>query len=223
MYKHDTRGLLALAVALAIFTATPTSARTDIMLNLANAPIRGSAAARVTFVEVSDFECPFCGRYSREIRPQIEEGYVRTGRIRYAFIHMPVEARHKNAFKASEAAACAGDQGKYWEMHDRLFAAQAALGPSHLPIHAQALGLKADAFKACLDSGRHADEIRRDFAMAMKAGVTGTPAFFLGVTDPGSTTLKVVKTISGAKPYAVFREALDALLASTSARPPIPR
>lgn len=187
------------------------------MLHLDKAPVKGSKTARVVLVEVSDYECPFCGRYSREIRPQIEFGYVQTGRIRYAFVNMPIEARHKNAFKAAEAAACAGDQNKYWEMHDRLFATQTALAPIHLPIHAQALGLKADAFKTCLDSGRHAAEIRSDFAIAQQAGVTGTPAFFLAVADPGSTTLKVVKTITGAKPLAVFKQELDALLASTLA------
>ena len=209
--------LTALVVAFELLAATATTVRADIVLNLAKAPVRGADAARVTIVEVSDFECPFCGRYSRDIRPQIESEYVRTGRVRYAFINMPIEARHKNAFKAGEAAACAGDQGKYWEMHDRLFANQAAIRLIHLPIHAQALGLKADVFKACLDSGRHAEEIRRDTAMALKAGVTGTPTFFLGVTDRGSTTLKVVKTIAGAKPYSVFKEAIDALLASPPA------
>jgi protein-disulfide isomerase len=216
MSRLGTHGL-ALAVALGWLVTMPTPAPSQAVLDLANAPVRGSNTARVTLVEVSDFECPFCGRYARDIKPQIESAYVRTGKIRYAFLHMPVEARHKNALKASEAAACAGDQGKYWEMHDRLFANQAAIGPIHLPIHAQALGLKADNFKACLDAGRHTGGIRKDFAMAVKAGVTGTPTFFLGLTSPGSTTLKIVKTISGAKPYPVFKEALDALLASAPA------
>ena len=206
-----------LAVTVASLAATSVSAGTGVVLNLSHAPARGSDAARVTLVEVSDFECPFCGRYSRDIRPLIESTYVQTGRIRYAFVNMPIEARHKNALKASEAAACAGDQGRYWEMHDRLFATQAALGPVHLTIHAQALSLKADVFKACLDSGRHAAEIRADLAMALKAGVTGTPTFFLGVTEPGARTLTVAKTITGAKPFAVFKDALDALLASTRA------
>lgn len=171
-------------------------------------------------VEVSDFECPFCCRYARETEPLIVKEYVDTGKIRYAFVHMPIEARHKNAFHAGEAAACAGDQGQYWPMHHRLFAHQAAIAPMHLPIHAQALDLRLDQFKTCLDSGRHATDIRRDFAMAQQAGVTGTPTFFIGLTDPGSLTLRVSARLIGAKPFAIFKSVIDPLVASAATKAP---
>jgi protein-disulfide isomerase len=195
----------------------PTASKQPIVLRLERAPIKGSTSARVVLVEVSDFECPFCARYVRETKPHIEFGYVQTGRIRYAFLNMPVEARHKNAFKAAEAAKCAGDQGKFWEMHDRLFMNQTAIAPIHLPIHAQILALNPDAFRTCLGSGRHAADIRRDFAVAQQAGVTGTPAFLLGIADPGKSEIRIVNTIVGAKSYQVMRAAIDALLASTAA------
>src|SRR5207247_198291 len=85
----------------------------------------------------------------------------------------PSEAIHGDAFKAAEAAHCAGEQGKYWEMHDRLFANQRALGGAQLPVHAQALGLTAQAFGECLDSGKYAAEIRKDLEDGQKAGVRG--------------------------------------------------
>src|SRR5688572_14403209 len=106
---------------------------TNVTFNLSKAPMRGGASARVAMVELSDFECPFCGRYSRETAPQLMKQYVDSKRIAYAFLHLPV-ATHAFAFKAAEAAACAGDQGKFWEMHDVLFARQGtALAPAYLP------------------------------------------------------------------------------------------
>lgn len=111
-------------------------------------------------------------------------------------------------------AGCAGEQGKFWEMHDRLFASQTALAPADLLGHAQALGLDAARFQACIDAGSGSDQIRKDIAEGQKAGVSATPAFFLGLTTPNSGTLKVAKSLVGAKAYASFKEEIDALLAT---------
>ena len=144
--------------------------------------------------------------------PQIEREYIKTGKLKYVARDFPLEAIHKEAFKAAEAAHCAGEQGAYWEMHTRLFANQRALGTKDLPQHAQALGLNVPKFQQCLDSGKHAARIRKDLADGQQAGVTGTPGFFIGVTKPNDPTVKVLRVLKGAQPYASFKDAIDSLL-----------
>jgi protein-disulfide isomerase len=120
---------------------------------------------------------------------------------------------HKNASKAAEAAHCAGDQGKYWEMHDQLFANQNALDPKKLSEYAKKIKLDIPKFEQCLDSGKYAEEIKKDMAEGQKAGVNGVPAFLIGVTDPNSPkTQKATKKLVGAQPYSKFKEAIDSLL-----------
>ena len=186
----------------------------EIVLTLGDAPFKGNANATLTLVEFTDYECGFCARHVKETVPQLERDYIATGKLKYVFRSFPLESIHKQSFKAHEAATCAGEQGKFWEMHDRLFANQTALTPTQLVSHAQALGLNAGQFQACFDAGLHVQQIRKDMAEGEKAGVTATPAFFLGRTTPNSQTLKVAKTLRGAKPYAAFKEAIDALLAT---------
>src|SRR5207237_303558 len=135
----------------------------------------------VAVVACSCFESPFGGRYYRETMPEIERAYIRTGKIRYVFRNFPLEAIHHEAFKAAEAAMCAGEQDKFWEMHDHLFAHQDALAATDLPGHAAAVGLDLPRFERCLAGGTYAEDIRRDLAEGQKAGVRGTPSFFLGV------------------------------------------
>lgn len=143
----------------------------------------------------------------------MEQDYIKTGKVKYVTLDFPLESIHKNAFKAAEAAHCAGAQGKYWEMHARLFANQGALGPNDLPSHAEALGLDKTAFQTCLESGRYAGAIRKMLADGQQAGVTGTPAFFFGVTEPNDSKVKSLRQLKGAQPYAAFQAAIDALLA----------
>ena len=128
----------------------------------------------------------------------------------------PLESIHKHAFKAAEAARCAGEQGKYWEMHDQLFANQTTL--SAWTDHAQAVGLDVASFEGCLSSGKFAADIRNGLTMAQGAGITGTPGFFLAVADPGSTKVKTVRLIKGAQLYAAFKHRLTACSASWEAQ-----
>lgn len=121
---------------------------------------------------------------------------------------------HPHAFKAAEAAACAGDQGKFWQMHDQLFSNQHALDLGALSQHAQAIGLNTALFQQCLFSGKHEAKVRASFNVGSNAGVDGTPAFFVGVTSANS--VKVVKVLSGAQPYSVFRTLIERLLSSQS-------
>ena len=126
---------------------------------------------------------------------------------------LPLESIHKDAFKAAEATHCAREQGKYWELHDRLFARQRELGRDDLTRHARALGLEVAAFDRCLDAGKHADAIRKDLAEARRLGATGTPTFFLGVTDPAGSQIRATRMV-GAQPYSAFKEAIEGLLSS---------
>lgn len=111
--------------------------------------------------------------------------------------------------KAVEAVNCAGEQGKYWEMHDRLFQNQQDLSIPGLRKYAEAIGLDLDAFQRCLDSGKQADKIRRDIEGGQKVGVQGTSTFFLGFQEPDSQNLKVLRMIVGAQPYTQFKETIE--------------
>ncbi len=119
---------------------------------------------------------------------------------------------HPQAFKAAEAAACAGDQGKFWQMHDQLFSNQQALNINTLSLHAQAIGLNTAAFQQCLFSGKHEGKVRENFSVGSDAGVSGTPTFFIGATN--SNSVKVLKVLSGAQPYSVFKTVIENLMAS---------
>ncbi len=124
---------------------------------------------------------------------------------------MPLDM-HKLAFKAAEATRCAGEQGKYWEMHGRLFENQKALEP--WTAHAEALGLDTAKFDACLAAGTYAESIRSDMAVARSAGVTGTPSFLLAETDPKDPKkVKGIAFIRGAQPFASFKAEIDKALA----------
>ncbi len=126
---------------------------------------------------------------------------------------LPLESIHPLAMKAAEATHYAGEQGKYWEMHDRLFTNQRELGRPDLSKHAQALGLDVAAFDQCVDSGKSAARVRKDVAEARRLQATGTPTFFLGVTDPNGSQIEGTRMV-GAQPYEAFKAAIDRLLGS---------
>jgi protein-disulfide isomerase len=150
----------------------------------------------------------------RDTYPQLIKEYVDTGKVRYAFRNFPIESLHKQAFHAHEAAECAADQNKYWEMHDVLFANFNTLDEPSLTKYAAKAGLDMAAFDTCLKSGKHADKIRQDIQDAARAGANGTPIFFLALTGSGDA-VEPVRVISGARPYAMFKQEIDALLADS--------
>lgn len=190
----------------------PVAAAIGKAMVVAGHPFKGREDAPLTLVEFSDFQCPFCSRHVNETLPQIEREYVKTGKVKYVFRNFPLESIHKQAFNAAEAAACAQAQGRYWEMHRRLFANQAQLMPDQLLSHGQALGLNAAAFQQCLSGSQFAARVRQDLNDGMQIGVTGTPAFFVGRTKPGEPGIQIAAVVSGAKPFASFKETLDRLL-----------
>jgi protein-disulfide isomerase len=183
---------------------------------LTNEPTKGNAAAKVTMVEVSDYHCPFCRRQSLQTMPQVMADYVNTGKVKYIFLDYPIAQLHPDAFKSHEAAACAGDQGKYWQMHDLLFTNAPARDASQLTANAGMLGVDTKKFEACLNGGNggtHAPAIRESIVRMQQLGVGGTPLVLIGLTPAPGSPMKVVSSVYGAQPYPAFKSALDAALA----------
>jgi protein-disulfide isomerase len=146
--------------------------------------------------------------------PQIEKEYIETGKLKYVYADFPLESIHPKALKAHEAANCAGDQGKYWDMHGLIFENRSAMEPDDFRKHAGSLGLDMTKFNTCLDSGMYTDEVRKDMAEGRKAGVRGTPTFFLGLTGDDENKVKVTKIIRGARSFPAFKEAIEGLLST---------
>jgi protein-disulfide isomerase len=190
-----------------------TSQVQDVMVSVEGSPFKGQSGARVTVVEFSDYQCPFCARHVRETLVALEAEYISTGKVKYVFQDFPIASIHPQAVKAHEAAHCAGEQGKYWQMHQTLFRSQKAHAASDLRGHAEALRLDADRFQNCLDDSRYIPAVRERLAQGKKATVRGTPTFFVGLTD-ASQPIRAVKVIRGAQPYQVFKDAIDELLAT---------
>jgi protein-disulfide isomerase len=176
-------------------SAAPEQAEPPVQkIEVGSAPVKGPANAPVTIVEYSDFECPFCGRVLPTLK-QIEDEYK--GKVRIAFKHQPLPF-HPNAKPAAAAAMAAHEQGKFWEMHDKLFANQRALDRASLEKYAQELGLDMGKFKAALDSNKYASQIEADSSEGMRVGANGTPTFFING-----------RTVVGAQPFDSFKRVID--------------
>lgn len=165
--------------------------------------IKGAKDAKVTLVEYSDFECPFCSRHLPSIDQALKDF---PQDVRLVYRHYPLSAIHPEAQKAAEASECAaklGGNDKFWQMHDQLFAKQQTLGTQTYLDIAKAIGLNEGNFKTCLDSGEMAGRVNMDTTEGQTAGVEGTPATFVNG-----------QLISGAVPYAQLKAAIQAAGAS---------
>ena len=189
----------------------PTAPAAPVRASLGDVPALGRPAAPVTLVEFSDYQCPFCQRFFLATLPALRKDYIDTGKVRYVFRDFPLDQIHPQARKAAEAVHCAGEQGKYWEMHDVLFGNQQALQPPKLSEHARALGLDGARFDQCLTSGTHAARVLQGVTDGQAAGVQGTPGFVVARTTPGDTVEGTL--VVGAQPVEVFRRLIDELLA----------
>jgi protein-disulfide isomerase len=192
---------------------TPPAPAPSPFVSIENAPTRGESKAKVTIVEFSDFECPFCGRYTRDTYGQIQREYVDAGAVRYVFRNLPLENIHPQAFGAAVAGECARAQGKFWEMHDRMFSNQRALAHAGLLQSAQAIGLDVAAFEKCLASDAPAKKVRQDLADAAALGANATPAFFVGVQEKDGR-IRVLQRVVGAKTFPAFKAMIDSMLES---------
>tara|TARA_Y100000310_G_scaffold89923_1_gene87062 strand:- start:23139 stop:23921 length:783 start_codon:yes stop_codon:yes gene_type:complete len=164
--------------------------------------VKGDKNAPVTIVEFSDYECPFCARFYSQTLKQIDEKYIKTGKVKLIYRDFPLSF-HTQAQKAAEAAECAGEQGKYYDMHDKLFESGVKGGVASFKTYAQEIGLDTSKFNTCLDTGAQAQEVQKDFLDGQQAGVQGTPGFFVNGVS-----------VSGAQPFQVFEQLIEAELSS---------
>jgi protein-disulfide isomerase len=149
-------------------------------ISLSQAAFMGADSAKAAIMEYSDFECPFCGTFARDIFPQVRETIIKPGKALFAFRHLPLRAQHADAFRASEESECARRQSKFWEAHDLLFRNQRMLHDLDPSTAARDLGLDDAQFRACMSSGATAAAVQRDVDTARSLSVSGTPAFFVG-------------------------------------------
>jgi len=191
--------------------APPAAPPSRVRASVADAPALGRPDAPVTIVEFSDYQCPFCQQFFLATLPALKRDYIDTGKVRYVFRDYPLDQIHPQARKAAEAAHCAGDQGKYWEMHDLLFRSQRALALPQLSEHARTLGLQDAAFDGCLASGKYAERVSKGLSDGLAAGIQGTPGFVVARTESGPSVEGA--SVRGAQPVEVFRRLIDQLLA----------
>lgn len=187
------------------------------VLDVTGAPVKGSPDAIVTLIEFADYECPFCIRHFTETMPRIDAAYVATGKVQYIFRDFPIDSLHPGAIRAHEAAHCASEQGRFWDLHGRLFSAPGSHTDAALDARATEAGLDLPAFRACLASGRTTAAIRQSVDAVVKLGANGTPVFFIGLRDRGTNEVRVVQAVAGAQPYDAFAKILDAVVASAHA------
>jgi protein-disulfide isomerase len=187
-------------------------------IDVSTAPARGRADAVLTLIEFSDYECPFCIRHMQETMPLIDSNYIESGKIRYVFRDFPIDSNHPEAVRAHEAAHCALEQNKFWELHPLLFSAPGTHTPQTLQDRAKEAGLDVNAYRSCVAAGTSTPAIRESGSLAESLGATGTPWFFLGMRDLKTNQVRVIKAIGGAQPYEQFVVAIDAALKQTDHR-----
>lgn len=163
--------------------------------------VRGNANSNITIIEWSDFQCPYCQSFNTSLDQVLDEY---GDKIRVVYRHFPLDTIHPYARKSAEASECAGEQNKFWEFHDFLYANQSSIqsgGVNFLKNAAVNLGLKTDKFNECLDSGKYADFVEQHLQSGIAAGVTGTPGSFLNG-----------QALGGAVPYSSLKAQIEVLL-----------
>jgi protein-disulfide isomerase len=206
--RYQTRRGAVVGLCLLIVMTLATSAMAQqavhqILQRIGPGQPKGSETAPVTVEEFSDFQCAYCGKFSRETLPRLIDAYVDTGKVRWVFRHYAIFGPGSKA--AAEASACAGAQGQFWPYHDRLFAVQGqrAFNRENLLHMAQALQLDVSDFADCLDTGRFRAQIEGETSAAVALGLQGTPGFIING-----------RTIAGALPFHVFQSVIEAALAT---------
>ena len=175
--------------------------------------MRGQANAPVTLIEYSDFTCGYCLKFFKQTWPRIQARYVDTGKVRFVYRDFP-RGDQGAGVDAATAARCAGAQGQYWAMHDRLFSEGGQLAKQVYRQHAAALNLEQSTFERCMSDGRFTKAIFEDRQEANQWGFHGTPGFILVRTAAEPTEKEPAVAIPGAFPFEMFAEEIDRLLVS---------
>ena len=175
-----------------------TMRREEILALLVRGPAKGAEAAPITIIEFSDFQCSFCWKFWKETLPRLEAEYVKPGTVRFVYRHLAILG--KQSVTSAQAADCAGEQRKFWEYHDKLFASKGlfALTNQRLKGHAREIGLDGELFDRCLDSEKYAQKVEGETGIGLALGLRGTPAFF--IND---------KMLIGAHPFETFQALIE--------------
>jgi len=206
-------GAAALALSPAVPAAAAPQAQTDGPARLkldAREFSLGRSDAPLTLVEFTDYQCPFCRRFQAETFPLIKKNYIDTGKLRFIVRDLPLDF-HASARPAAEAAHCAAEQGKFWEMHEALLTGADPLANGGIDKRAKAVGLDLARLHECMRAQRYETVIAANAAAADGLGLSGTPAFVLGRVENG---VLVGEVGAGAQPYVAFDEAIKELLAA---------
>jgi len=194
--------IVILAAWMLAFAAVPAKAASqsvsveETLAALGKGPVLGNANAPVTIVEFSDFQCSFCKKFWADTLPKLKETHIKKGQVRFVYRHFAILGKH--SVQAAQGAECAGEQGKFWEYHDRLFANQGAFTGATLRQYARELKLKVAAFGQCLDSAKYKQKVEGETAVAAFLGARGTPTFFVNG-----------RLLVGAQPFEVFQSVIE--------------
>jgi protein-disulfide isomerase len=210
MPRLITPALAATAALLAGCAASPADPAAGAAAAAARAPFNviGHEDAPLAIIEFTDLQCPYCARHALQTFPQLKRDFVDTGKLRYTTLDLPL-AFHSFALPAAVASRCAGEQGRFWEYREALFASQGTLGSEPYGRIAGELGLDVAQLEACRSDGRQAAGVRADLALAAQHGIRSTPTFVVGRVVDGEFQGEVM---SGAQPFEVFAARLEALL-----------
>jgi protein-disulfide isomerase len=184
----------------------------DVEFEIGDNPVFGNTNAKLVIVEFTDYECPFCSRYVKETYSQIVQEYVDKGILLYTVIDQPLPI-HPKAEKAAQAAHCAFDQGKYWEIHKMMMTQQDSLGD--LSFYAKSLDMNIAEFEDCLKTDKYKETVNKNMALARKLGINGVPGFVIGVVDaqtPGS--VKGISSVLGAQPFSSFQKEVETAISA---------
>lgn len=179
-----------------------------VSVTVAGLPFLGKENAPLTLVMFTDYQCPFCSRFESQTLPEIKKQYIDTGKLRFVVRDQSLPF-HPNATKAAEATHCAEEQGKFWELREKLVTNGDKLDAKLLPDYAQQVGMDVSKFSACLKSGRHTEKVKASSTLAGSIGISGTPGFVVGRSK--GNVVDGFKLI-GAQPFAVFDQKLKELL-----------
>ncbi len=187
--------------------AQPQEQITKAVVSVEGAFSLGSKDAPITMVEFTDFQCPFCQRFHVTTFGELKKNYIDTGKLRFVSRDLPLDI-HPNAMQAAEAGRCAGEQGQFWAMRDRMGSNPDKLDLNHLVGFAQEFKLDVMKFRACVEGQKYKKAIEKDMEDAMRAGANGTPSFVIGRATPQGVDGELVV---GAMPYQMFDQKLKTL------------
>lgn len=199
--------LVIILLIFSLYTFSYASSAIAVEADMGNDPVMGSGDAPLTLIEFSDYQCPFCARFAEDQMVRLKRDFIDTGKVKFVYRDFPLPS-HQNAMIAAQAAHCADDQGKYWEMNEALFANQRDL--ANINVIAAKVGLNILDLNSCINAEKYTKDIRYSLSEGREIGVSGTPSFVLGK----SAFNGVIKgdIIVGAEPYEILKERIESML-----------